>query len=120
MIVVYLFILLTGAARGQTAGEMLHACEMLQRGMHLEGDTVLLPPGPEASQCWGFMEAVEQYSTLADTNGKTFLNACAGENRSVSTVVRLFVEYARARPEKQGLPASALAYNAMADAFPCK
>jgi Rap1a immunity proteins len=34
--------------------------------------------------------------------------------------VRLFVDYANAHPEKLNLPAAAVAYNAMADAFPCK
>lgn len=111
---------LSWPARAQTAGEVLHACEMLQRGVHREGDRVFLPPGQEASQCWGFMEAVEQYSTLADPNGKTLLNACPGEDRSITNIVRIFVEYANAHPDKLQLPAAALAYNAMADAFPCR
>jgi hypothetical protein len=112
--------LLPVSAHSQSAGEMLHACEILQRGMHMEGDKVFLPPGPDGSQCWGFMEAVDQYSTLADAAGKTLLNACPGESRSISAIVQLFVVYVRAHPEKQSLPAAAAAYNAMSDAFPCK
>ena len=58
-------------ASAQTAGEMLLACEMLQRGMHVEGETVYIPPSAKLNQCWGFIEAVQQYAYLADQNGKT-------------------------------------------------
>jgi hypothetical protein len=38
----------------------------------------------------------------------------------LSDVVRIFVDYARAHPEKMERRAAAIAYNAMADAFPYK
>jgi hypothetical protein len=103
-------------ARAQTVGEMLHAGEMLRCGVHVE-DRVFLPPRPDASRCWGFMEAVN-HSILAAANGKTLLNACPGEHRSISTIAQSFVDYVRTHPDKQSLPAAAEAYNAMSDAFP--
>jgi hypothetical protein len=70
-------VLVSGSlARAQSAGEMLRACEILQRGMHVEGGTVYLPPGGDVHQCLGFMSAVLEYSTLADRDGKTLLNSC--------------------------------------------
>ncbi len=107
-------------ARAQSAGDMLKACEILQRGMHVEGNNVFLPPGVDARACWGFMSAVQQYSALADPNGKTLLNSCPPEDTKLSDVVRIFVDYARSHPDKMGVKAAAVAYNAMADAFPCK
>lgn len=115
------FVLASGvSAHAQTAGEMLHACELLQRGMHSEGEKVYLPPASGALKCWGFMEAVLQYATLADRDGKTWLGACPGPDTSVPDVIRVFVGYANAHPEKRDLKAAAAAYNAMADAFPCE
>lgn len=114
-------LLASGAAAGaQSAGEMLHACEMLQRGMHVERDKIYLPPSSEASKCWGFIIAVSQYAILADQNGKTLLDACPGPDITPVDVIHIFVDYANAHSDKLGLKAAAVAYNAMADAFPCR
>jgi hypothetical protein len=115
-----LMALLIAPAWAQTAGEMLKACEIAQRGMHVEGPQVFLLPGTDVNQCWGFMEAVQEYSTLADQDGKRLLGACAPEDGRTTQVLQAFIDYARAHPEKMGLPAAAVAFNAMADAFPCK
>lgn len=88
--------------------------------MHIEGDTIYLPPGNDVGQCWGFMTAVLEYAMLADKDGKTLLNACPDPDTTVPQVIGIFVKYARSHPEKLNLRAAAVAYNAMADAFPCK
>jgi hypothetical protein len=107
-------------AQAETARELLHVCELLQGGMHVEGTQVLIPPGSDVAQCWGFMLAVQQYSILADHDGKTFLDACPKPDTTTTQVLRIFIKYARSHPEKLGLPAAAVAFNAMADAFPCE
>ena len=99
---------------------MLRACEILQRGMNIEGETVYLPPGEDVHQCWGFMSAVQEYSTLADQDGKTLLDACPNPDTTTVQIIHVFINYANAHSEKLGLKAAAVAYNAMADAFPCK
>jgi Rap1a immunity proteins len=109
-----------GLASAQSAQKMLQACEIVQRGSRVETDTIYLPPGNDVNQCWGFMNAVLQYATLADKDGKTFLSACPGPDTTITQVIRVFVDYARSHPEKLELKAAAVAYNAMADAFPCK
>jgi hypothetical protein len=106
-------------AHAETAKELLHVCELLQRGMHVEGTQVFLPPSSDVAQCWGFMLAVQQYSILADHDGKTLLGACPKPDTTTTQVLRIFIKYARAHPEKLGQPAAAVAFNAMADAFPC-
>ena len=88
--------------------------------MHVEKDAVYIPPSPEANQCWGFISAVQEYATLADQDGKTLLNACPDPDGTTVQTIHLFVEYARTHADKRNLPAAALAYDAMADAFPCK
>jgi hypothetical protein len=99
---------------------MLHACELLSRGMHVEKGVVYIPPSPEANQCWGFIESAQQYSTLADQEGKQLLDACPGEDTQTTDILKVFVDYARKHPEKLKLKAAAAAYNAIADAFPCQ
>lgn len=106
-------------AQAQTARELLHVCELLQSGMHVHGTQVFIPAGSDVAQCWGFISAVQQYSILADHDGKTLLGACPKPDTSTTQVLRIFIDYARSHPEKLGLPAAAVAFNAMADAFPC-
>lgn len=88
--------------------------------MHVEGAIVYLPPGKEVHQCWGFMSAVLEYAALADRDGKPMLGACTGPDTTTTQVIRLFVNYANGHTEKLQLSAAAVAYNAMAEAFPCK
>jgi hypothetical protein len=107
------------AVLAQTAGEMLHACQTLQRGMRITGNTAFLPSGTEAQQCWGFMSAVQGYSVLADQAGSRLLSACPAADTKTTQIVDVFVKYANAHREKLNAPAAAVAYNAMADAFPC-
>ena len=72
------------------------------------------------NQCWGFMSAVHQYSTLADREGRPLLGSCPPPDATEIQIIRVFVDYANAHPDKLKLRAAAVAYNAMADAFPCK
>lgn len=96
-----------GIAQAQSAGKMLKACQILQRGMRVEGRTVFLPPGVDARACWGFMIAVQQYASLADQNGKTLLNSCPPPDVKLSAIVGIFVSYAESNPDKLGLKAAA-------------
>src|ERR1700752_2958552 len=99
--------------RAQSARELLQSCEMLERAMHVEGRTVYIPPGPEINQCWGFIEAVQQYATLADQDGKTLLDACLNPDITTTDILQVFVKYALAHPDKANLKAAAAAYNAL-------
>jgi Rap1a immunity proteins len=107
------------AVMAQTAGEMLHACQALQRGMRVTGNTAFLPSGADAQQCWGFMSAVQEYSVLADEAGSRLLGACPAADTKTTQIVDVFVKYASAHREKLDASAAAVAYNAMAVAFPC-
>ena len=113
-------VLMSSSARAQTAGEMLQACEILQRGMHIEGETVYIPPSSEANQCWGFIEAIQEYSVLVGLNGKTLLGACPDPDGKSTQVLRILITYANAHPDELTSSAAAVAYEAMIDAFPCK
>jgi hypothetical protein len=107
-------------ASAQSASKILRACEILQRGMHLERTTIYLPPGDDVHQCWGYMNAVLDYSVLANQDGKPLLGACVPAETTVLDAIHLFVSYANAHPNKLNLSAAAVAYNAIAEAFPCR
>jgi hypothetical protein len=66
------------------------------------------------------MNAVLDYSVLAVRDGKPLLGACVSAETTTIDVIGLFVSYANSHPDKLNLSAAAVAYNAMAEAFPCK
>ena len=57
----------------------------------VEAGAVYIPLSPEANQCWGFISSVRERATLADQEGKTFLNACP--NPDGISRCRLFVVF---------------------------
>jgi Rap1a immunity proteins len=119
-LLVSVFVLHTAApAVAQTAGEMLHACQTLQRGIRIKGNAAFLPSTAEAQQCWGFMSAVQEYSVLSDQGGTRLLGACPAPDTKTTQIVDVFVKYASSHPDKSDTPAAVAAYNALADAFPC-
>jgi len=106
-------------AHAQTARELLPVCESLQRGLHKKRNQVLIPPGSDVAQCWGFMSAVQQYTALADQNGTRLLDACPKPDIATTQVLATFIRYARSHPDELDSPAAFVAFNAMRDAFPC-
>jgi hypothetical protein len=114
------FILSAAApALAQTAGEMLHACQALQRGIRIKGHEAFLPSSADAQQCWGFMSAVQEYSVLADQAGTRILNACPPVDTKTTQIIDVFVKYASSHANNSDTSAAVAAYNAMLDAFPC-
>ena len=65
----------SSSARAQGANELLQACEGLERTMTFAGENISFPPSQTNDECWYFMSAVQQYSTLAAPGGQ-FLGAC--------------------------------------------
>ena len=45
-------------------------------------------------RCWGFIEAVQEFSILVDQAGKTLLGACPDEDTKTVQIVKVFVDYA--------------------------
>jgi hypothetical protein len=106
-------------AQAQTGRELLPVCESLQQGLHIKRDQVLIPPGSDVAQCWGFMSAVQEYASLADQNGTRLLDACPNVDISTTQILATFIRYARSHPEELDSSAALVAFNAMRDAFPC-
>jgi hypothetical protein len=107
-------------AYAQNAKQMLQACEALQRGIRSANGSIYLPPAPEVNQCWGFMEAVQQYATLTDQDGRPLLDACPGADKTLTDIIGAFVAYAKAHLDEQQEKAAVMAYEAMVHAFPCR
>ena len=108
-------------ARAVTAGDLLRQCEALERGAVVKGDTVDLPAGRPAAECWIYMGAVQDFAaTVEREGGPSLLGSCVPPETTRFDLVRAFTRYARARKPDPALRASAAVVQALADAFPCR
>jgi hypothetical protein len=112
--------LLSTSAQAVTGKELLRQCEALERGAVLKGDTVQLPAGREAAECWYYMGAVQDFAaTVQEEGGPSILGSCPSAETTRFDFVRSFTKYARAHRDELDLRASALLIQALAATYRC-
>ena len=115
-----LILLLCTPARSETGNGLLQACEALEREALIEGDSIQLPAKTDVHECWGYMGAAQDFSAMVNNQtGKRLLNSCPGPKTTLTQLVRVFTNYAKAHPQELHEKASLLVYRAMLNAFPC-
>lgn len=118
-----LFMMLASnsTAWAQDGGEILQACETLEREIRISDSMVSLPSGDITPyKCWYFLSAIQQTTAMVDASGARLVYSCPGPNTSLTQIIRVFTNYARSHPEKLNLTAAQVAYDAMKASFPCK
>src|SRR5262245_18239476 len=84
------------AAAIENADELARYCQSLERGAKGVGRRIYIPSTREALTCWGYMQAMQDLSVLADENGHRTMGACPPERRTTLQLIRSFDGYARA------------------------
>jgi len=69
------------AAAIEKGDELAAYCQSLERGAKGAGRHVYIPNTREALTCWGYMQAMQDLSVLADENGHRIMEACPPEER---------------------------------------
>src|SRR5207248_3764749 len=92
----------------------------LERGAKGAGRHIYIPRTQEALTCWGYMQAMQDLSVLADEEGHRIMGACPPEQTTTLQLIQSFVRYARAhRTELQGNAVLAV-FRALREAHPCR
>ncbi len=108
-------------ASAQSTNELLTGCQVLVTSARASGDRTTISKEPTASVCWGFMGAVQELSDMSFDGGlRTVTGACLPSEITRLQLIRVFLSYAQAHPEKLHYPASQLVLVAWTEAFPCK
>jgi hypothetical protein len=103
----------------ESALELSIYCRIVERGVKGAGRHVYIPHTREALTCWGYMQAMQDLSVLADEEGNRIMGACPPETMTTVLLIQLFRRYARAHPgELQGNAAVAV-FRALQKAYPC-
>jgi hypothetical protein len=108
------------AAAMENADELARYCQSLERGVKGVGRHIYIPSTQEALTCWGYMQAMQDLSLLADENGHRIMGACPPEQTTTLQLIRSFVRYARAH--RSALPGNAVVevFRALREAYPCR
>jgi hypothetical protein len=101
------------------ARELAGGCQALLAGKRGSGDEIRIPRTKPALECWGYMQAVQDFAALADENGRRILGVCPPDRATLLDLVQTFVRYAR--KEGKNLPdnAALAVTKALQSAFPC-
>jgi hypothetical protein len=83
------------AAAIENADELAGYCQSLERGAKGAGRHIYIPSTREALTCWGYMQAMQDLSVLADENGHRIMGACPPEQTTTLQLIRSFARYAR-------------------------
>src|SRR5262249_45135348 len=94
-------------------------CQSLARGSKGAGRHIYIPRTPEALTCWGYMQAMQDISVLADENGHRIMGACPPEQTTTLQLIRSFVRYARAHDSELLGNAVVAVFRALREAYPC-
>jgi hypothetical protein len=80
----------SAAAAVENTRELAGYCQSLERGAKGAGRHIYIPRTREALTCWGYMQAMQDLSVLADEDGHRIMGACPPEQWSKQTVCRLW------------------------------
>jgi hypothetical protein len=97
-------------------------CEKALTGLRLTGNMFQLPvTGGTAYQCFGFIAAIQQLSTVVmQGEGHSLTYLCLPKDSTLVQLVRVVVAYGQKHPEKLNEHNAAyFVITALAEAFPC-
>ena len=80
------------------------------------GEQIRIPFTKKALVCWGYMQAMQDLSVLADEDGR--MGACPSQRTTLLELIQAFASYARSHelPDNAALAVT----RALQEAFPCK
>ena len=104
-------------AMGSTR-ELADDCRSLLQAKTGAGEQIRIPFTKKALVCWGYMQAMQDLSVLADEDGRRVMGACPPERTTLLELIQAFVSYARSHevPDNAALAVT----RALQEAFPCK
>jgi Ssp1 endopeptidase immunity protein Rap1a len=101
-----------------SARELADDCRSLLQAKPGTGEQIRIPFTKKALVCWGYMQAMQDLSVLADEDGRRIMGACPPQRTTLLELIQAFVSYARSHELSDN--AALAVTRALQEAFPCK
>jgi hypothetical protein len=102
-----------------SARELAGDCQALLQGKQGNGDEIRIARTKPALECWGYMQAVQDFAALASEDGRRILGICPPDRATLLDMVRAFVRHARRQGKDLPDNAALAVTQALQSAYPC-
>jgi hypothetical protein len=103
----------------ETARELAAQCQGVDVSVLRSERDAYIPGTSAASQCWGYMQAMQDLLALVDDDGKRIMGVCPNEQTSLLQMTHTFVGYAERHSSDLSNDAALIVVQALKETFPC-
>jgi hypothetical protein len=107
--------------RIDSAHELARACRGLQAAASKRANPrAMVPVSNELLICLGYMQAVQDFTVLTDTNGTPIFGVCAPVDTTLRDLVQSFTKYAASHRDALNGATSVVVLQSLREAYPCE
>lgn len=103
----------------ETPRELATHCATVETGVKGTGRHIRIPRTREALLCWGYMQAMQDLSVIANDDGTRIMGSCPPEHETLLQLIHTFVAYARSHPKELRGNTAVTVIRALQQAYPC-
>src|SRR4051794_33143320 len=103
----------------ESPGELARYCQKLEKGTRGSGENIQIPNTREALLCWGYMQAIQDLSMLADADGHRLIGSRPPAETRLRDLVRAFLEYEQLHRSDVEANTVIAVTKALQQAYPC-
>jgi Rap1a immunity proteins len=103
----------------ETPLQLAKNCEGLEASTKGRRHKLEIPKTSAALLCWGYMQAMQDISALADPDGRRIAGSCPPEDGTLLDMIHAHVGYARSHQYELGDNTAAAVIKALQVLYPC-
>jgi hypothetical protein len=103
----------------ETARELATQCKGVDTSTLRSERDAYIPGTSAASQCWGYMQAMQDLLALVDDDGKRIMGVCPNEQTNLLQMTHTFVGYAERHSSDLSNDAALIVVQSLKETFPC-
>jgi hypothetical protein len=103
----------------ESPGQLARYCQKLEKGARGSGQNIQIPNSREALLCWGYMQAIQDLSMLADADGHRLIGSCPPADSRLRDLIRAFLDYEQLHRGDVEANTVIAVTKALQQAYPC-
>src|SRR5438270_9680626 len=103
----------------ESPGQLASYCQKLEKSSRGTGKNIQIPNTREALLCWGYMQAIQDLSMLADADGRRLIGSCPPADSRLRDLIHAFLEYEQLHRDDVEANTVIAVTKALQQAYPC-